>query len=156
MTCRVLNYFFNLKTPKKKNTLYILILVFWLLSLLCEICFYSVEMKRGNDWGSPSLMFFTLINGWVIGLPLLCLIAIICTKNYEGLVSIYTWQKNRPYWSSFWTLIFGYLIVDSIHSIFRGFINLHLEDIISDTFAIYIYACLRASILTSNWFFKKS
>lgn len=106
-------------------------------------------MERGNDWGSPSLMLFTLVNGWIIALPFFLLFTFICTKDYQGLVSVYIWKKSRPYWSVFWTAIFGYLTIDSIKSIVIGCINFHFEDVVSNIFVIYIYACLRASIIAS-------
>lgn len=152
-----MNKFLNsLNTPKNKSLLLILVFACWLFSLFSEICFYIVEMQRGNDWGSPGLMIFSLIKGWLIGLPLLFAITLISTKGYKGETSLFVWNKTRPYWSSVWTIIFGYFICESAVLITKGVFSTHIEDILSHIFGIFIYLCLRASMLTSNWFIKSS
>ncbi|MDX1920965.1 MAG: hypothetical protein SFU25_09565 [Candidatus Caenarcaniphilales bacterium] len=115
-----------------------------------------VEMQRGNDWGAPGLMLYSLTRGWLIGLPILFVITIICSKGYKGETPLYIWNKTRPYWSTLWTVIFGYLIVEAAVFAIKGFVTLHIEDVLSQIFGIYIYSCLRSSMITSSWFVNHS
>jgi hypothetical protein len=73
-------------------------------------------------------------------------------RDYPGAVSLFAFNRARPVWSAFWTLVFGYLIFHDIAFAFASVQKLQPFDVIQPLLLAYLMLCLRSSLIYSNFF----
>ena len=139
-----------LRTPKNRTSVAVLAAVLYLTAPLVEWAYYSTELARGSypvnadSIGLP-IDLFTIV--WLIGLPLAATLIWFVLRSYPGSVSLFGFNAARPYWSAVWSVLFAYLVFQSIflcvQSVFRG----QPLDVVQSGLMAYLFLCLRSSVV---------
>jgi hypothetical protein len=147
-----------LRTPKNRIAVIFLAVALYLTAPLVEWYFYTTELARGSfppDADSIAIPLFRFVIVWVLGSPIAALLVGFALQDYPGAVSLFAFNRARPVWSAFWTLVFGFLIFKHLTFAFASAQKLQPFDVIQPLLLAYLMLCLRSSLIYSNFFAKE-
>jgi len=144
-----------LRIPKNRISVIFLAVALYLTSPLVEWYFYTTELARGSfppNADSISIPLFRFVIVWVLGAPVAALLVGFALRDYPGAVSLFAFNRARPVWSAFWTLVFGFLIFKHLTFAFASVQKSQPFDVIQPLLLAYLMLCLRSSLIYSNFF----
>ncbi len=144
-----------LRTPKNIISVIFLAVALYLTAPFVEWYFYTTELARGSfpsDADSISIPLFQFAVGWVLGAPVATLLIWFALRDYLGAVSLFAFNRARPVWSAFWTLVFGFLIFKHLTFAFVSVQKSQPFDVIQPLLLAYLMLCLRSSLIYSSFF----
>ncbi len=147
-----------LRIPKQRISVIILAIVLYLTAPFVEWYFYMTELARGSfppDADSIGIPLFQFTIGWVLGAPVAALLVWFALRDYPGAVSLFAFNQERPAWSAFWTLLFGYLIFQDVAFAVASVQKSQPLDAMQSLLLVYFQLCLRSSVIYSNFFIRK-
>jgi hypothetical protein len=106
-----------LYTPNKRRTLIIAALFLWVIYPFFDIwTFWEWDQRQISSEGGPFINAVThfpwehvLLGAFCLNLiilPFLIFIFWFCLRKYKGNLSLFTWDRKRPWRSTIWTIIF--------------------------------------------------
>lgn len=147
-----------LRTPKNRISVIFLAVALYLTAPLVEWYFYTTELARGSfppDADSISIPLFQFTVVWILGTPVAALLIWFALRDYPGSVSLFTFNRERPFWSAFWTLLFGYLVFHDLVFAVTSVQKSQFLDTAQSLLLVYFQICLRSSLIYSNCFSRK-
>jgi hypothetical protein len=147
-----------LRTPKNRISVIFLAVALYLTAPFVEWYFYTTELARGSfpsDADSIGIPLFRFIIVWVLGAPVAALLIGFALQDYQGGISLFGFNRARPVWSAFWTLVFGFLVFKHLTFAIASMQESQPFDVIQPLFLAYLMLCLRSSLLRSNLFSRE-
>src|SRR4030095_5993529 len=146
-----------LHTPKRKVVLWVLALVSLMAEPVVEAVYYRTSLGRGmfptnaDSIAIPIAQFFV---GWLVTLPLVLAFIWFALREYPGSVSFFTFNANRPIWSTVWSALLG--LVAASFSLFaiQSALRLYPLDVVDSLLSTYLVLCFRSSLVYSTAFIK--
>ena len=116
---------------------------------LVETVYYRVEDERGAypanaDTIAIPIYFFTI--ALLAFSPLYAVLVWLGTRSYRGGLSLFAFNSNRPFWSGFWSLLLGGLILVNLYDAAEKAVRVLPLDVASDLAWTYLLLCLRSSL----------
>ena len=138
------------RTPKSRTSVAVLAAVLYLTAPFVEWVYYSAELARGSypvSADSIGLPIGLVTIAWLIGLPLAAALIWVTLRSYPGSVSLLGFNAARPYWSAVWSVLFAYLVFQSIFFCVQSVSLGHPLDVAQSGLIAYLFLCLRSSIV---------
>jgi len=138
------------KTPKTRAALIALAVVLYLTAPIVEWFYFSNELGRGHypvNADSIALPLGSFIIGWLIGSPVAVVLLWFSMRSYPGSVSLFGFNRARPYWSLGWSILFAFLVFEAVFFAMQSAVLVHPIDMIQSTLMAYLFLCLRSSIV---------
>lgn len=138
-------------TPRKKSTLIILSVCYWMAAPIVEIIFYVTKQSR-NMYSSDSdiiaipILQFIII--WLIASPFVVLFVRWALKFYSSKVPFLSFNHQHPFLGAiFWILTFICLVFNFI-SVMNNAHNRQFVDVFYEILGCYIALCFNGTIQT--------
>jgi hypothetical protein len=139
-----------LKTPQESLTFLILTFLFYVTSPIFEWLSLKHDLMDGkfaSNADSIGIGITQFIFCLIIFAPFTGIFTLWIMWKYPPKVSLFGYNERRPFWSFIWTLIFGFLFLNSFIYGFIKTVEGNFAETIKTFFICYLCLVFRASII---------
>lgn len=133
-----------MRTPKRKVTLAILAVIFWLAAPFVEAVFYAAEQSRGAypvDSDSIAIPIFQFFTGWLVLSPFVAIFLWRVLRSYPGSVPFLAFNRKHPFLGVlYWVATMTWLISSFMFGL-QSVLAAHWTDVAYQLFGCYLALC---------------
>lgn len=140
-------------TLKSKWRLALLAGVLYVTAPFVEAAYYWIEDRRGaypSDADSIGIPIYYFAMTLLAFSPFYAALVWLGTRSYRGGLSLLAFDLRRPFWSLFWSLLLGGLILLNLYDAAEKAVRVLPLDVASDLAWTYLLLCLRSSLAVSG------
>ena len=115
--------------------------------------YYWIEQGREAyppDADAIAIPIYSFAMGVLLFSPVYALLVWLATRSYRGGLSLFAFNPRRPFWSGFWSLLLGGLMLLNLYDAVEKVIRFLFVDAASDLIWTYLLLCLRSSLVSAR------